>query len=75
MKELLQLLSEISDAYNDFLLGVINYAKKDGSHIELLNRYMREHPDVTSSDVIAFIMEQPDFHDFSATKELRHVGS
>ena len=74
MKELLQLLSEISDAYDDFLLGVINYAKKDVSHIELLNRYMRENPNVTSSDVIAFIMEQPDFHDFSATKEMKHVG-
>ena len=73
MKELLQLLSEISDAYDDFILGVINYAKKDVSHIELLNRYMRENPNVTSSDVIAF-MDQPDFHDFSATKGMKHVG-
>ncbi len=74
MKELLQLLSEISDAYDYFILGVINYAKKDVSHIELLNRYMRENPNVTSSDLIAFIMAQPDFHDSSAIKEMKHVG-
>ncbi|MCR4653307.1 MAG: hypothetical protein K5744_06400 [Eubacterium sp.] len=74
MKELAQLLSNISDAYDDFILGVINFAKKDISHAGLLNRYMRENPNVTSSDVIAFIMDQPDFHDFSATKEMKHVG-
>jgi hypothetical protein len=36
--------------------------------------YTQENPNVTSSDVIAFIMVQPDFHDFSATKEMKHVG-
>jgi hypothetical protein len=36
--------------------------------------YTQENPNVTSSDVIAFIMVQPDFHDFSATKGMKHVG-
>ena len=41
MKELVQLLSNIPDAYDDFILGTINYAKKDASHISILKDFMR----------------------------------
>lgn len=74
MKELIQRLSAIPDTYDDFLLGVINYAKKDPSHIEILNDFMRNNPDATSSDVVYFIINQADFHNFSATKEIKQVG-
>ena len=72
MKELIQQLSNISDAYDDFILG--NYAKKDPSHIEILKNYMSGKSNLTSSDVIAFIMDQPDFHNFSATNKIQCVG-
>ena len=62
MKELIQHLSNISDAYDDFILGVINYAKIDTSYIENLNNYMRGKNNLTTSDVIGFIISQPDFH-------------
>ena len=74
MKELIQQLSNISDAYDDFILGTINYAKKDPSHIEILKNYMSGKSNLTSSDVIAFIMDQPDFHNFSATNKIQCVG-
>ena len=74
MKELIQRLSDISDCYDDFILGVINFAKKDASHVELLNNYMRSTPDLTSSDVIAFIISQPDFHNYSANNKMQQVG-
>lgn len=74
MKELIQRLSAIPDTYDDFLLGVINYAKKDPSHIEILNDFMRNNPDATSSDVVYFIINQADFYNFSATKEIKQVG-
>lgn len=64
MKELIQHLSNISDAYDDFIFGVINYAKKDPSHIKNLNNYMRGKNDLTSSDIINFIISQPDFHSY-----------
>ena len=70
MKELIELLSNISDAYDDFILGVINYAKKDPAHIDILNKYMRGKTDLTTSDVIGFIISQPDFHNYSATKKM-----
>ncbi len=74
MKELIQQLSNISDGYDDFILGVINYAKKDPSHIEILNNYLRGRENLTSSDVIAFIIGQPDFHNYSATNTIQQVG-
>lgn len=66
MKELIKQLSNISDAYDDFILGVMNYVKRDSSHVELLNSFLRDNSDITSSDVIAFIISQPDFHKYSA---------
>lgn len=69
MKELVQLLSNIPDAYDDFILGTINYAKKDVSHISILKDFMRGKTNLVSSDIIAFIVSQPDFHSYSATKK------
>lgn len=74
MKELIQQLSNISDGYDDFILGVINFAKKDLSHIKLLNNYMRGKEHVSSSDVIAFIIAQPDFHSYSATNKMQQFS-
>ncbi len=69
MKELIQQLSNIPDAYGDFISGTINYAKKDISHISILEEFMRGKTNLVSSDVIAFIVSQPDFHSYSATKK------
>ena len=73
MKELIQQLTNIPDAYDDFILGTINYAKKDPAHIEILKKYLCSESNLTSSDVIAFIMNQPDFHSFSATRQIQCV--
>ncbi len=56
MKELIQQLSSIPDAYDDFILGTINYVKKDPSHIDALKDFMIGKTNLTSSDIIAFII-------------------
>ena len=53
MKELIKQLSNISDAYDDFILGVMNYVKRDSSHVELLNSFLRDNSDITSSVIPA----------------------
>lgn len=68
MKELIQQLSNIPDAYDDFILGTINYVKKDPSHLNILKDFMRDKTNLVSSDIVAFIISQPDFHSYSATK-------
>lgn len=69
MKDLIRQLSNIPDAYDGFILGIISYAKKDASHINILKDFMRSKTNLTSSDIVAFVMSQPDFHDYSATKK------
>lgn len=73
MKELIQQLSNISDAYDDFIFGVINFAKKNPAHIDILNEYIKEKESLTTSDVIAFIVSQPDFQDYNANKDVQQV--
>ncbi len=74
MRELIQQLSSIPDAYDDFILGTINYVKKDPSHINALKDFMIGKTNLTSSDIIAFIISQPDFHSYSATKKVECVS-
>mgnify|MGYP006988833824 CR=1 FL=1 len=64
MTELITKLSMISDVYDDFILGVINYAKKKPEHVDILLDYINSDEDVMTSDVVKFIMLQPDFHDY-----------
>lgn len=74
MKELIQRLCNIPDAYDDFILGVISYAKKNPAHVELLNNYMKNSSkSLISCDIIEFIASQPDFYSYSATKKVQQV--
>lgn len=61
MNELIKLISEISDVYDDFIFGVINYAKKKPEHITVLINYIKSTDDIKTSDIVKFIIEQPDF--------------
>lgn len=63
MKELVKRLTEVVDCYDDFILGVINYAKEKPEHVDILLDYFNNNAAATSSDVIYFIMTQPDFFD------------
>ena len=71
MKNLMKKISDIPDVYDDFVSGVINYAKKEPSHVEILNDYLDNGRDLTTSDVVEFIIQQHDFRNFSAT--LKHT--
>lgn len=68
MEELIEKLFRIPDVYTDFVLGVIAYANKKPEHVTLLLEYIGENQNLCTSDVVEFIVEQPDFHDYSATK-------
>ena len=61
MKRLIKRVKEIPDSYDDFVLGVINYAKQQPEHVFLLHRLLDENTNISSSDIIEFIYNQPDF--------------
>ena len=69
MKELIEKLVNIPDSYDDFLLGVISYAKKTPEHIIILKDFIDNNPQVSTSDVAEFIIEQPDFRSYSTINE------
>ena len=66
--ELIRLLKEMPGTYDDFILGVLSYARKDPSHVDTLRNFISNSPNLTTSDVVEFIIRQPDFHDYSAVK-------
>lgn len=69
MDELVNKINSIEDVYDDFVRGVINYAKRKPEHITTLNKFLDSNKDITTSDVVEFITMQPDFHNYSAIIE------
>lgn len=63
MNELRTLLEKVSDAYPDFVNGMLNYADFSVSRYERLCFFLNEHPAATSSDIIEYVSGQSDFFD------------
>lgn len=70
MKELMARLEKSRIHMMTLYWGVINFAKKNPSHVDILNRYLQENKNATTCDVIAFIARQPDFHKYSAVNSV-----
>ena len=68
MEELREKLIAIPDSYEGFVLGILNYAEKKTSRLRAVLQFIGENEGVSSSDVVKFVMEQLDFHEFSAVK-------
>lgn len=66
MNELSALLNNIEDSYFDFVSAMLHYAKQKSSRLDALLKYLRENPNVSSSDVIEFVSEQQDFSEDAA---------
>ncbi|MBR3636301.1 MAG: hypothetical protein IKN45_00105, partial [Lachnospiraceae bacterium] len=54
-------LENIKDSYFDFVDAIIHYAKRKQEHLDLLNKFLDEHPETSTSDVVYFVSIQPDF--------------
>ena len=63
LMELLSILNGITDTYYDFVVTVMHYAKKKPERLEAVLSYVKEHKDATTSDVLTFMADQPDFYE------------
>ena len=63
MNELYAKLNAIPDSYFGFVMGIISYAKKKPEHLDAVLQYLDNATNPTSSDVVKFVMDQPDFHE------------
>ncbi len=69
MEELRDQLLNVSDSYFDFVIGVMEYAKKKESRLKNMLAYIGNHPNAVSSDIIRFMSDQPDFYEDVVTDE------
>lgn len=56
-------LAGISDAYPDFIIGILIHVSHKPSRIQTLLNYLDRNPNATSSDIVEFGSFQPDFFD------------
>ena len=66
MNELSALLNAIEDSYYDFVSAVLHYAGKKESRQKTLISYIKANPGLSSSDVVKFVSDQPDFYEDAA---------
>jgi hypothetical protein len=71
MKELTIMLNNVKDSYYDFVVAVLNYARKKQSRLENVKDFMISNPDASTSDILEYISNQADFFEDAAFDEAK----
>ncbi len=71
MTELKEMLIRVKDSYFDFVIGILAYAGKNKNRLEKVTDYIKNNPDLSTSDIIYFVSCQPDFYDDMAPEDER----
>ena len=66
MEELVSLLNNVEDSYFDFVSAIVHYAEKKESRRCLLVKYIKDNPNIKSSDIVRFVSNQKDFMEDAA---------
>ena len=69
MEELKSLLNSIEDTYEDFVSGILHYAGKSSERTGAVLSFLKNHPEATSSDVVKFVSDRPDFYEDAACRD------
>ena len=59
-------LLHMEGVYHSFIVGIMVYAEKKQSRIDAIARFLDENSDATTSDVVGFVSDQPDFYEDAA---------
>ncbi|MCI5806397.1 MAG: hypothetical protein MR029_08710 [Clostridium sp.] len=70
MEELERKLKCIPGAYEDFVIAVLNYAKRKLSRQEIMLNYVDTHMNATPSQILRFIASQEDFYEFASNAKV-----
>ena len=63
MDELIKRLNRIPGSYYGFVVGIETYAKKNPERLKRIMEFIDSNDNLTPSDIVKFVMDQPDFHD------------
>ena len=66
MEEFTIMLNGIEDSYYDFVAAVLCYVKKKKGRLEVVEKYISDHPKAQTSDILNFISNQQDFYEDAA---------
>lgn len=66
MEKLTMRLNDVKDSYYGFIVAVLNYVNRKSSRLEIVEKYMDDNPDASSSDILLYISEQDDFYEDAA---------
>ena len=61
MKELITRLKKVPGSYIGFVAGIVAYTSKSTEGMKAVTDYFDTAEEITTSDVIRFVSEQPDF--------------
>lgn len=65
MEELVNKLNTIPNSYFGFVAGIVTYTKKKPERLKKVLEFIDNSPEeLTPSDVVKFVMQQPDFHEY-----------
>lgn len=64
MEELINKLNAIPNSYFGFVAGIVTYVKQKPSRLDSLLAFINGSDNLTPSDVVKFVMDQPDFHEY-----------
>lgn len=64
MEELVNKLNAIPNSYFGFVAGIVTYAKMKPERLKKVMNFMDSSNNLTPSDVVKFVMSQPDFHEY-----------
>ncbi len=63
IEELTNKLNSIPDAYIGFVAGIITYVKRKPERLKAVLDFMDSSDSLLSSDIVEFVMNQPDFYE------------
>lgn len=65
MEELVLKLNSLPNSYFGFVMGIIAYCKKSPKRVDKVLAFIDTTDGVTPSDVVKFVMDQPDFKEYA----------
>lgn len=68
MEELYNKLNAVPDSYFAFVMGIITYVKQKPERLPKVLDFINSSENLMSSDIVEFVVKQPDFHEFGLGK-------
>lgn len=73
MEELVLRLNSMPNSYFGFVMGIVAYCKQNPNRVRKVLDFIDSTDGVTPSEVVRFVMEQPDFQEYTIRDNSRVV--